>query len=97
MPYLLWKTGLPYSIDAFQLIVYCFDKLKRYAREYEDAVGWTRDQRPVCGAVKRRGGVSLWHRSFRVSSSCALRCVLKCTMAVLDANCGCGFDAGCAL
>jgi hypothetical protein len=59
MPYPLCKTSPPYSIDAFQLLVFCFDKLNRYAREHEDAVGWTRDQRRVCGAVKRRDGVSL--------------------------------------
>jgi hypothetical protein len=81
-----------------------FDKLRRYAatvrymsclrydREHEDAVGWTRDQRRVCGAVKRRDGVSLWHGSFRVSYRCASRCVLKCTMAVSDADCGCGLS-----
>jgi hypothetical protein len=96
MPYPLCKTSPPYSIDAFQLLVFCFDKLNRYAREHEDAVGWTRDQRRVCGAGKRRDGVSLWHRSFRISCSRASRCVLKCTMAVSDTDCGCSFDTRCA-
>ncbi|KAF1827992.1 hypothetical protein BDW02DRAFT_635436, partial [Decorospora gaudefroyi] len=48
-----------------------FDKLKRYAattwyvyrlrcaREHEDVVGRTRDQRWVCGARGRRDGLSL--------------------------------------
>jgi hypothetical protein len=103
MPYPLDKTGSPYSTDAIQLPEFYFDKLNQYAREHEAAVGWMRDQRRVCGAVKRHDGVSLGHGSFCISCSCAFRCicalrwVLKCTMAVSDADCGCSFDTGCAL
>jgi hypothetical protein len=45
--------------------------------EKYDVVGWTRDQRRVCGARGRRDSLSLWHASFRVSYVRALHCILK--------------------
>jgi hypothetical protein len=62
----------------------------------EDVVGWTRDQRRVCGGVGQREGVSLWHANVRVSYNRALYCVSQFTTTLSEADRGCGFDAGCA-
>ena len=43
----------------------------------EYVVDRTSDQRRVCGAKGRRDGLSLWHRSVRVSYGRALHCISK--------------------
>jgi hypothetical protein len=45
--------------------------------EYADTVGWTRDERQVCGAVGRYDSLSLRDRYFHVSYNFLLHCILK--------------------
>jgi hypothetical protein len=63
-------------------------------KKYEDAVGWTRGQRRVCGAVGRRDIYLYGMEAFALGMVVHYITSRSCTTTLSEADCGLGAGVG---